>query len=189
MSNLSELIGGGGGGAWEFLSSTTLSGTARTVDITWTGITLSDYSAIVIKIEGLKNARAEQGSVVLSGYTMSGDPPTALTGSSYYSVAGFIRTTNNTGNYEKVIFPSLYSGSYNTFMYIENPSSTSIVKKSVSMMMQPMGQGTTTQSYFSNSSHQSNTSSITGFRFEVTGGFAGSDYLVGAFRVYGVKAL
>ena len=183
----SGLTGVGGGGAWELLSTTTLSGTARTVDITWEGITLSDYSAIVIKIEGLKNSRDEVSNS-LEGQTMYGATPTALTGSfSYISSGGFLRTTSNTYYSAGILFPSLYTGSWNSFLYIHNPSSTSIYKKSISMILDPMDQGST-QSYQSASAHATDTNTITGFRFIQSGGSVGFDYLVGSFKVYGVKA-
>jgi len=172
----------GGGGAWEYISSASSSG-SYTVDFTWVGS--SGYSAYVIQFSGLTNKRASGASPTLSGYTIYGTTPTALT-SGYTSAAASYNSTSYTSATGGVIFPDITNNNrFNGYVYILNPESTSINEKSVSIRFNNTQQS---PPFYSTAAHSSNTNTITGFRFSLSGGYPGYDGIMGQFKLYGIKA-
>ena len=170
------------GGAWEFLSSASSSG-AYTVQFDWVGN--SGYSAYVIQFSGLTNKRTSGATPDLSGYTMYGATPTALTGG-YNSASAFYTSTSITTSSGGVRFPDITNGNtFNGYLYIFNPESTSIKEKSVSVRFNNV---LASPPIYSTSAHASNSNPITGFQFSLSGGYPGYDGIVGNFKLYGVKS-
>lgn len=170
-----------GGGAWEFISNASSSGSFA-VDFTWIGS--SGYSAYVIQFSGLTNQRVSGGGTLLRGYTMYGSTPTALT-SGYTSASASYNSTGYTTATDRVIFPSIENNNrFNGYVYILNPESTSINEKSVSIRFNNTKAEPPT---YSTAAHSSNTNAITGFRFSLYG-TAGYDGIMGQFKLYGIKS-
>ena len=165
-----------GGGAWEYISSASSTG-SYTVDFTWVGN--SGYSAYVIQFIGLTNKRTSGASPSLSGLTMQGATPTAQVGG-YSASFGFYNSASLTNSADGMGFPSIMNGNaYNGFLYIFNPESTSIKEKYLAF---------DTPVFISAAGHTSDTNPITGFRFNLSGGYPGYDGIVGTFKLFGVKA-